>query len=48
MMLFGEKQLKQRTESHMAQIDQLKEIIQYKDLKIDAMKLRCAHVFDNI
>lgn len=32
----------------MAQIEQLKEIIQYKDLKIDAMKLRCAHVFDNI
>ena len=48
MMFFGEKQLKQRTEAHMAQIEQLKEIIQYKDLKIDAMKLRCAHVFDNI
>ena len=48
MLLFSEKNLKLRTESHTNRINQLLEIIQYKDLKIDALKLRSAHVFDNI
>lgn len=48
MLQFGEKQLKLRTETHQSQIDQLVEIIQYKDHKIDALKLRCAHVYDNV
>jgi hypothetical protein len=48
MLLFGEKQLKMRTDTHMAEITMLKELCRHKDLKIDALKLRCAHVFDNI
>ena len=45
---FGEKQLKLRTDSCQHQISQLIEIIQYKDLKLDALKLRSAHIFDNM
>ena len=48
MIQFGEKQLKLRTETFQNQIYQLIEVIQYKDLKIDSLKLRCSQVFDNI
>lgn len=48
MILFGEKTLKLRSESYLSRIQQLTEIIHYKDLKIDALKLKGAYVYDNI
>ena len=48
IMQFGEKSLKLRTDAMQKRINQLTEIIQFKDLQLDSLKLRSVHVFDNI
>ena len=48
MIQFSERQLKMRTDAYASQINQLVEIIQYKDTKLQALKYRCCHVYDNI
>ena len=48
MMLNQVKLLNSRSNHYLAQISQLNDVIHFKNLKINSLKLRCAHVYDNM
>jgi hypothetical protein len=48
MMLNHIKILNSRSNHFQAKIDQLHDIVSFKNLKIASLKLRCSHVFDNM